>query len=135
MKVEQTSIEELKEAEEKARQRYLKLKEEVDELEKKELDKRTERIKPLVERAHKLMCQYNHTDGCGWSYEDDAKNPWLSSMHARWLDKFDKLINGDRYNNPEFSIEELEIFLDALEVFKKSSVIATRYCNFGPIGR
>lgn len=34
--------------------------------------------KRLAELLHRTMCHYNHTDGCGWHYEN-----WTDPRHAR----------------------------------------------------
>ena len=58
-------------------------------LEQKRRLEQLEHLKPLAVRAHDLLCQWNHTDGCSWHYEikDGEHNEWVGEYcaHARWL--------------------------------------------------
>jgi hypothetical protein len=94
-------------------------------LEREERDRKLEELKPLAAKAHNLLCQYNHTDGCGWGYEEDCKNksPWTCETHSRWLDKIDKIVNGepsDSYSRgyKPVSKELLECILDKVADIK-----------------
>lgn len=48
----------------------------------------------LAETLHGLLCNWNHTDGCGWFYEFKDKKPdWSGHSHATYLGKAHKLIS------------------------------------------
>lgn len=83
-----------------------------------EAAERMEPLKALVERAHSCLCQWNHTDGCSWGYEEGAKDPWGCDTHTRWLRHYDKMINGDGNSKPKASLEEVEIIIGAVEGIK-----------------
>lgn len=76
-------------------------------------------LRALVKRAHDCLCGWNHTDGCAWGYEEDAKDPWACSAHARWLGHYDQIINGDGNRRPEASFEQVERIIASMEVLKK----------------
>jgi len=78
-------------------------------------DKKLEPLKATAERAHDLLCPFNHTDGCSWGYEGSN---WKSSEHSRWLRKIDMLTNGDSYTKPVATLEEINIVLDAMADLK-----------------
>lgn len=71
-----------------------------DEIEKlknriKELEKEKQKLeelpvdKQLALFLHKTLCTHNHTDGCGWYYENDN---WDGEQHKRYLAKAKKMI-------------------------------------------
>ena len=43
----------------------------------------------LAKRLHELQCTWNHTDGCGWYYEQkNGVDEWISgSTHDGWVKK------------------------------------------------
>ncbi|MCF3932885.1 hypothetical protein L1787_05585 [Acuticoccus sp. M5D2P5] len=91
----------------------------------RERDQRVEALKPLAERAHKLLCQWNHTDGCSWGYEESAKDPWSCDAHARWLERFDRLIQGGQASytaraDAPVPVEDITAILDLLEQLSPS---------------
>lgn len=50
--------------------------------------------KQLATELHGMLCQWNHTDGCGWYYEfKDKKDNWAGSSHGEYLKKAQKLIH------------------------------------------
>lgn len=54
----------------------------------------------IAEMLHRLRCNYNHTDGCGWDYEKDYNkgNPskmWAQSAHLSYLRLAKKLMAHD----------------------------------------
>jgi chromosome segregation ATPase len=57
----------------------------------------------LAEILHKKRCKANHTDQCGWYYED-----WLSPGYSRehWVDIADKVLEQMKY---EEAVNALEI--------------------------
>lgn len=83
-----------------------------------EAAERMEPLKALTIRAHDCLCQWNHTDGCSWGYEESAKDPWACDAHSRWLRYYDTLINGDSYSKPKATLEEIEVIIGAVEQIK-----------------
>lgn len=48
----------------------------------------------LARKLHSLLCQWNHTDGCGWFYEfKDKQEDWTGHAHAEYLGKARKLMH------------------------------------------
>lgn len=92
-----------------------KLKERLDAIERAEAAAKLEPLKATAERAHDLLCPYNHTDVCSWGYEG---NSWQSDAHNRWLRRIDSLVNGDSYNKPKATLSEINIVLDAVADLK-----------------
>ena len=41
---------------------------------------------------HKELCSLNHTDGCGWYYEDNHEDTWSSSNHGQYMAMARKLV-------------------------------------------
>jgi len=72
-------------------------------------------LKATADRAHNLLCPYNHTDGCSWEYEG---NNWQADSHSRWLRKIDALVNGNSYDKPKATLAEINIVLDAVSDLK-----------------
>lgn len=58
----------------------------------------------LAEKMHSCFCGYNHTDGCGWGYEEGA-NKWGSWSHSRWLNHTENLVK-------KFGLEKIQGFVD-----------------------
>jgi len=75
----------------------------------------TEKQIRLANALHSLLCNNNHTDGCGWYYEEnwyiDQKKPkhpggsinniWKEPSHSHWMCMAKKL-------NKYFSLEEIQ---------------------------
>lgn len=101
----------LKDAQDVAR----KLSQSLEKLKRKEADAKLEPLKTTAARAHDLLCPYNHTDGCGWEYEQGS---WQSDAHSRWLRRIDTLVNGNTYDKPKATLSEINIVLDAVEELK-----------------
>ncbi len=89
--------------------------------EKDERIERQRKFRPVAEKAHDLLCAYNHTDKCGWGYETNRENPdaaWEGNdeygPRQSWLKRCEKV-------SEEFKIspEELMELLDAFEEAKK----------------
>lgn len=75
-------------------------------------------LRALVVRAHNCLCQWNHTDGCSWGYEESAPDPWRCDAHHRWLNHYDRLLNGSRYEKPVATLEEIETIIGTVETLK-----------------
>lgn len=41
-------------------------------------------VERLAEHIHQKTCRYEHTEACGWYYEN---NDWTKWTHARYLEK------------------------------------------------
>jgi hypothetical protein len=108
----------LKKRAEEARELARKLQDEFERAESAQEEARREPLKCVAERAHSLLCPYNHTDGCGWGYEKG----WLYGEHNRWLTHYSDLVNGSRYrvNEPKMTLDEIGKILDAFEALQKS---------------
>lgn len=105
---------ELKKAQDSAR----KIAEKIEAAKTREAEERMGPLKDLVERAHNCLCQWNHTDGCSWGYEEGSTDKWMGWAHSRWLRHYDKIINGDGYNKPTATLQEIEILITAIEDVK-----------------
>ena len=92
-----------------------KLSKRLDAMNKKEAAEKLAPLRTTAERAHDLLCPYNHTDGCSWGYENGS---WESDAHSRWLRRIDMLVNGDSYNRPKATLAEINIVLDAVAEIK-----------------
>jgi hypothetical protein len=77
-----------------------------------------EPLKATADRAHHLLCPYNHTDGCSWGYEEGSAGAWQSDAHSRWLRKMNTLVNGDSYTAAKTNLAEINLVLDAVEAVK-----------------
>ena len=44
----------------------------------------------LAEKIHKVTCGWNHTDGCGWYYEDWGDK--LGNERKRYVEKADRVL-------------------------------------------
>lgn len=88
-----------------------RLTERLEKIKRDEEDAKLEPLKATAERAHDLLCPFNHTDGCSWGYEG---NSWKSDAHSRWLRKIDALVNGTSYDKPKATLSEINIVLDAV---------------------
>jgi len=42
----------------------------------------------LATLLHEALCRWNHTDGCGWYYQDN----WEDSVHQRYLKVAEKIL-------------------------------------------
>ena len=50
--------------------------------------------KQLATELHSMLCQWNHTDGCGWFYEfSNKKDNWSGHAHGEYLKKAQSLIH------------------------------------------
>lgn len=65
----------------------------------------------LARQLHNLLCQWNHTDGCGWYYESkNKKEDWAGQAHARYLSKARMLTHQCKTKNISTQ--------NAIEIFK-----------------
>lgn len=116
------TLDELKEDEIKAEKRLREIRDSKEKLEQRIRDIETDSIKPIVIRAHNLLCQWEHTSGCGWHYEIDSNgiHHWVGqhSSHARWLAHYEKLLEKKNYG-PQLTTEKLSVILDHIEELKK----------------
>jgi hypothetical protein len=47
----------------------------------------------LATELHSMLCNQNHTDGCGWFYEIKMKkDDWTGYAHTEYLKKAQKMI-------------------------------------------
>lgn len=60
--------------------------------------------KEVAEALHKKTCHYNHTDGCGWYYDDGS---WTESSRKEYLHKAKVL-------STKFNKVEILFFISAL---------------------
>jgi DNA repair exonuclease SbcCD ATPase subunit len=93
----------------RARQRASELQAEIEQAELEDKMKRQAPLRVAADKAHKLFCQYNHTNGCGWEYEG---HDWHGREHQRWLDKIEKLVE---HKYRPINIDELIVLLDELD--------------------
>lgn len=75
-------------------------------------------LRALAARAHALLCQYNHTDGCGWGYEgEDGDAIWSQQnrygAHARWLKSTENVLK-----ECHLTLEQLDELLTALDTVR-----------------
>ena len=62
----------------------------------------------IAELLHSIQCHWNHTDYCGWYYEDwDSK---IGYARTRYLEQAKKLVH--EHHNEEKLIEILETILE-----------------------
>ena len=87
----------------------------LDAIKRAEDEAKLEPLKATAERAHDLLCPYNHTDGCSWGYENGS---WQSDAHSRWLRRIDVLVNGNSYDKPKATLSEINLVLDAVADLK-----------------
>lgn len=89
------------------------LKDQIKKLEK-EVDKEQKRVSLLTkeqrvaEYLHDIFCNHNHTDGCGWFYDDGS---WTEYSRKEYVSKSKKLLKF--YNE-----EEIYEFLINLKLCK-----------------
>ena len=66
-------------------------------------------VKKLATLLHEQFCGFNHTDGCGWYYEEgEGKDPWDGSMygsHTRWAEKAKEIMKDNQFRT--FKPEEI----------------------------
>ena len=67
---DQNDLEELKENLAKLNKRKKQIEETIEKVEEKEKGERQKPIRTIAIKAHDLFCAWNHTDGCGWYYEN-----------------------------------------------------------------
>lgn len=110
-------LEELKESLAKLNKRKKQIEETIEKVEEKEKSERQKPIRTIAIKAHDLFCAWNHTDECGWYYENDAKAEdfvWQGYSHRIVLNKIDKL-----FQDTQISPDILDAILDDLLKIKK----------------
>lgn len=56
--------------------------------------------KLLAKELHGMLCQWNHTDGCGWFYEfKNKEDDWTGHSHGQYLIKAQSLIGKCKDHN------------------------------------
>ena len=113
----QNDLEELKENLAKLNKRKRQLEETIEKAEEKEKNERQKPIRKIAIKVHDLFCAWNHTDGCGWFYENDAKTEdfvWQGYSHRIYLNKIEKL-----FQDTQISPDILDAILDDLLKIKK----------------
>jgi DNA-binding protein H-NS len=101
----------------KAREKVKELEEKLAEELREERTQRRLPLRKLAERAHELFCQYNHTDGCAWGYEEDKKDPnitWETFSHKYWLEKIEEAMK-----TYKITPEQLNHIFDVVEKLKE----------------
>jgi len=91
------------------------LAERLEAIKRTEEDAKLGPMKDTAQRAHDLLCPYNHTDGCSWGYENGH---WQGDAHSRWLRRIGVLVNGNGYDKPKATLAEINIVLDAVADLK-----------------
>lgn len=64
-------------------------------------------VERLAEHIHKKMCHFEHTEACGWYYED---NDWTKWAHARYLEQAKKVLTVADYKQAVDLIDVLAGF-------------------------
>ena len=62
----------------------------------------------LARKLHDMLCEWNHTDGCGWYYEfRDKKENWEGHAHSTYLGKARRLMHRckEKAIGTQFAIE------------------------------
>lgn len=72
-------------------------------------------MREVAEQAHDALCIHNHTDGCGWGYENDN---WNGFAHQRWLDKIEKILDKTETFEP-VTTEQLTEIIGLVKEMKK----------------
>ena len=65
-------------------------------------------VKKLATLLHEQFCGFNHTDGCGWGYEEDREDPWNGdryTSHVIWAEKAKQIMKDNQFRT--FKPEEI----------------------------
>ncbi|MCC7173403.1 MAG: hypothetical protein IT459_23360 [Planctomycetes bacterium] len=58
-------------------------------------------LRAVAKAAHDLLCRWNHTDGCGWGYEEgsdpNSDACWNGWAHKRWLSAVETIVRSERW--------------------------------------
>ncbi len=73
--------------------------------EEKERQKLVEPDKYIAELLHGKLCNHNHTDGCGWFYDDGS---WKEYTRKEYLEKANNLLSKG------FTAVTVKTFLDCI---------------------
>jgi hypothetical protein len=89
-----------------------------------------EEIKQLATTLHNNFCKYDHTEGCGWGYEEGewrrakdhgwAKGMWNDDMraHNRWRINAENVL--DRMRKEGYSDEKVVEFIQGFNLIQKA---------------
>ncbi len=124
-------IAELKQQLENAQNQSRAIQQQIIEATKEEEAARLAPLRETAERAHRLLCPHNHTDGCSWEYEAGAASHWDCDAHKRWLGYVDRMVTGNSYHPAFTNLEELNIVLDAIEEIKPKVPTALKILRTG----
>lgn len=133
-------VEALAHAEKVAEEAYRNARAAREKAERRGREERAQALRPIAERAHNLLCQWNHTDGCSWGYEERAEDPWSCDAHYQWLERYDKLIHGapaTGYSRAEapVPVEDVIAVLDLVEQLSPSEKRVFALLRAGKLGR
>lgn len=111
-------LEKLKADADRARKHAEELKRAVEAEENRRIQDELVPLRDLANKAHSNLCSYNHSDGCGWGYEEDGKNPqlWDGAEHQRWLKKIQSVIKEEKYT--KLDSDKLNKILDLITEMK-----------------
>ncbi len=76
---------------------------------KEERIERQKAIYPVADLAHSLLCRWNHTDGCGYGYENNDTEGY---EHQRWVKAVEELVER------KFTLEQIKESLAQLKQVK-----------------
>ncbi|HCW07144.1 MAG TPA: hypothetical protein DGG95_07255 [Cytophagales bacterium] len=64
-------------------------------------------VKALAIVLHDNFCGFNHTDGCGWGYEEGREDPWAKECysHTHWAEKAKQIMQDNQLRT--FKPEEI----------------------------
>lgn len=74
-------------------------------------------LRAIAKGAHDLLCRWNHTDGCGWGYEEgsdpDSDACWSGHAHSRWLGAVEGILSEKRWPSA-LTPEDLNALIDSM---------------------
>lgn len=75
-------------------------------------------LRPIAAIAHETLCRWNHTDGCGWGYEEgsnpNSDSAWNGYAHSRWLSAVDRIVKAERWPSA-MTADELKRLLETMK--------------------
>jgi hypothetical protein len=112
------SVAQLKEDLRRAEAHQRQIREQIEQKTAKETAERQAPLRAIAQRAHDLLCGYNHMEGCGWAYEGDN---WNGRAHKQWLNKVEEVLGKNKTFHPVTS-EQLDKLLDCVKHVKEVHV-------------